>query len=70
MAASKSDAPLLSLGDKGGVPGGQFVTSGQHGELRDFLRPRRRHNQIVSASLRRSRFTKAATIALKIMQSA
>jgi putative transposase len=42
----------------------------EHDELRDFLRPRRRHKQIVSASLRRSRFAKAAGIALKIMQSA
>ena len=31
----------------------------EHGELRNLLRLRRRHNQIVSASLRRSRFAKA-----------
>jgi hypothetical protein len=37
----------------------------QHGELRNLLRPRRRYNQIVSASLRRSRFAKSAAIALK-----
>jgi transposase-like protein len=42
----------------------------EHGELRDLLRPRRRHNQIVSASTRRFRFTKGAQIALRIMQSA
>ena len=42
----------------------------EHGELRDLLRPRRRHKQIISASLRRYRFTKGAGIALKIMQSA
>jgi transposase-like protein len=28
----------------------------EHGELRNLLRPRRRHNQLVSASLSRSRF--------------
>ncbi|MGI4795414.1 MAG: IS6 family transposase [Janthinobacterium lividum] len=42
----------------------------EHGELRDLLRPRRRHNQIVSASLRRSRFVKATRIALDIMTAA
>jgi hypothetical protein len=42
----------------------------EHGELRDLLRPRRRHNQIVSASSRRSRFFKSAQIALNIMQNA
>ena len=42
----------------------------EHGELRDLLRPRRRHNQLVSASTRRFRFTKGAQIALRIMQSA
>jgi putative transposase len=42
----------------------------EHGELRHLLRLRRRHNQTVSASLRRSRFTKGAEIALTIMQSA
>ncbi|MGI4792573.1 MAG: IS6 family transposase [Janthinobacterium lividum] len=42
----------------------------EHGELRDLPRPRRRHNQIVSASLRRSRFIKATRIALNIMQNA
>ena len=41
-----------------------------HGELRDLLRPRRRHNQIVSASLRRFRFARDAQIALGIMQNA
>jgi hypothetical protein len=38
----------------------------EHGELRNLLRPRRCHNQIVPASLRRSRFVKAAQIALDI----
>ncbi len=38
----------------------------EHGELRDLLRPRRRHNQIVSASSRRVRFAKSARIALDI----
>ena len=42
----------------------------EHGELRDLLRPRRRHNQIVSASLRRSCFAKATRIALGIMTDA
>lgn len=42
----------------------------EHGELRDLLRPRRRHNQTVSASLRRSRFARATRIALNIMQNA
>jgi putative transposase len=42
----------------------------EHGELRHLLRLRRRHNQTVSVSLRRSRFTKGAEIALTIMQSA
>ncbi len=42
----------------------------EHGELRDLLRPRRRHNQIVSASLRRFRFAKGARLALNIMQNA
>ena len=42
----------------------------EHGELRDLLHPRRRHNQTVSASLRRSRFAKATRIALGIMTAA
>ena len=42
----------------------------EHGELRNLLRPRRRHNQVVPASLRRSRFAKAAHIALDIMRAA
>ena len=42
----------------------------EHGELRHLLRLRRRHNQTVSVSLRRSHFTKGAEIALTIMQSA
>ena len=42
----------------------------KHGELRNLLCPRRRHNQIISASLRRSRFIKATHIALNIMQNA
>jgi putative transposase len=42
----------------------------EHGELRDLLRCRRRHNQLVPAVTRRSRFTKAARIALGIMQTA
>ena len=41
-----------------------------HGELRNLLCPRRRHNQIVPGSLRRSRFAKATQIALAIMQTA
>jgi len=41
----------------------------EHGELRDFLRPRRRHNQPVSASLRRFRFARGARVALGIMQN-
>ena len=42
----------------------------EHGELRNLLRPRRHHNQVVPASLRRSRFTRGARIALTIMQAA
>ena len=42
----------------------------EHGELRDLLRPRRRHNQSVSASLRRVRFARGARVALGIMQNA
>ena len=42
----------------------------EHGELRDLLGPRHRHNQIVSASLRRSRFDKAARSALDIVAAA
>jgi hypothetical protein len=42
----------------------------EHGELRDLLRCRRRHSQPVSATTRRRRFTKAARIALAIMQAA
>ncbi len=42
----------------------------EHGELRDLLRPRRRHNQVVCASLRRFRFAKGARTALGIMQNA
>ena len=42
----------------------------EHGELRDLLRPRRRHNQIVSASSRRARFAKGARVALDIMTAA
>ena len=42
----------------------------EHGERRDLLRPRRRHNQIVSAFLRRFRFAKGAQVAIEIMQNA
>ena len=42
----------------------------EHGELRDLLRPRRRHNQFVSASSRRFRFARGARLALEIMQNA
>ena len=42
----------------------------EHGELRDLFRPRRRHNQIVRASLRRFRFARGARVALGIMQKA
>jgi putative transposase len=42
----------------------------EHGELRNLLHPRRRHNQIVPASLRRSRFVNAAQSALDIMRAA
>ena len=41
----------------------------EHGELRDLLRPRRRHNQPVCASLRRFRFARGARVALGIMQN-
>ena len=42
----------------------------EHGELRDLLRPGRRHNQIVLASLRRFHFAQGARAALDIMQNA
>ncbi len=42
----------------------------EHGELRDLLRCRRRHNQPVPAATRRARFAKAARVALGIMQAA
>ena len=42
----------------------------ERGELRDLLRPRRRHNQVVSASFRRVRFARGARVALSIMQNA
>jgi len=42
----------------------------EHGELRNLLRSRHHHNQIVSASSRRARFAKGAGIALDIMTSA
>ena len=42
----------------------------EHGELRDLLRPRRRHNLSVSAFLRRFRFARGARVALGIMQNA
>ena len=42
----------------------------EHGELRDLLRPRRRHNQSISASLRRFRFARGARAVLGIMQNA
>ena len=42
----------------------------EHGELRDLLRPRRRHNRIVFASSRRFRLTRGARLALAIMQNA
>ena len=42
----------------------------EHGEIRDLLRCRRRNNQPVPAVTRRSRFSKAAAIALGIMQTA
>ena len=50
------------------MPAARFCR--EYGELRNLLRPRRRHNQIVPASLRRSRFAKAAQIALDIMRAA
>jgi hypothetical protein len=42
----------------------------EHGELRDLLRPRRRPNQVISATLGCSRFVKGVGIALDIMQAA
>ena len=42
----------------------------KHGELRDLLRPRRRHKQLISAALRRARFTRGVRAALGIMQNA
>ena len=42
----------------------------EHGELRNLLRPRRRHNQVVPAPLRRLRFARGARIAPRIMQAA
>ena len=42
----------------------------EHGELRDLLRPHRRHYQPVSATLRHSRFARGARLALGIVQNA
>ena len=42
----------------------------EHGELRNLLRPRRRHNQVVPAPPRRRRFLRGARIALAVMQAA
>ena len=42
----------------------------EHGELRDLLRPRRRHNQPVSVSLRRFRFARGTRVPIRITQSA
>ena len=42
----------------------------EHGELRNLLRARHRHNQVVPAPPRRSRFARGARIALRIMQAA
>jgi putative transposase len=55
-------------GFKSDVSAGRFYR--EHGELRHLLRCRRRHNQAVPATTRRSRFTKAARVALSIMQAA
>ena len=38
----------------------------EHGEFRDLLRPRRRHNQIVSAFLHRFRFAKDAQLTMVV----
>ncbi len=42
----------------------------EHGELRNLLRPQRRHNQAVSASLRLFSFARSARVALGVMQNA
>jgi putative transposase len=55
-------------GFKSAAPAERFCR--EHGELRDLLRCRRRHNQPVPATTQRSRFKKAAHIALGIMQAA
>ena len=55
-------------GFKSGPAAARFCR--EHGELRDLLRCRRRHNQPVPATTRRSRFTRAARIALGVMQAA
>lgn len=39
----------------------------EHGELRNLLRPRRLHNQVVSASSRRVRFARGAPNAMDIL---
>jgi len=41
----------------------------EHGEIRDLLRLRRRHNEVVSASIRRFRFARGARAGLDIMQN-
>ena len=42
----------------------------EHGDLRNLVRPKHRHNQIVPAPLRRIRFAKATRISLSIMYKA
>ena len=55
-------------GFKSFVSAGRFCRS--HDGLRDFLRPRARHNQHVPASRRRRLHLRRATAALAILEAA
>ncbi len=70
-AASRSATRLSAIGRAKLLPiMADALRKRRHGELRDLLRSRRRHRQIVPAALRRFRFVKGVGIALDIMQTA
>jgi hypothetical protein len=65
---SNQSVPLGATPDRTDQSAARFCR--EHGELRDLLRCRRRLNQSVPTTTRRSRFTQAARITLGIMQAA